>query len=96
METEKTCRHCGGEVSHFGALFCPHCNKALIELPPPAPPPPEEPRPPSWSEKTLEEHRPRARLAAAFASVTIYVLIVIVALDLRGVDRLRRLSRSLA
>jgi hypothetical protein len=83
MDTEKTCGHCGRKVSQFGALFCPHCNKALIELPPPGPPPPAEARPPSWSEKTLEENRPTARLAAVIASLTIYVLIVTVALDPR-------------
>jgi hypothetical protein len=80
---DKTCRHCGGQVSQSGAIFCPYCNKALIELPPPAPPPPEEPIPPSRSTATLEGSRPRARRVALVASVVIAFVIACVAFDPR-------------
>src|SRR5580704_9448439 len=80
---EKTCRHCGGEVTQFGAIFCPHCNKALLELPPPAPPPPAEVMPASWSEKKLEENRPQARLSGLGMSILNYITILVVTCDPR-------------
>ena len=78
---EKTCRHCGTQVTQFGAIFCPHCNKALLELPPPAPPPPAEVLPQSWSEKKLEENRPKARLVALGMSIMNYIVILSVVFD---------------
>ena len=80
---QKTCRHCGTEVLQQGALFCPSCNKSLIELPPPAPEPPapELPPRPSWNEQRLEENRPYALRVSLLSSTTFYAMLVSVNFD---------------
>jgi hypothetical protein len=73
----RTCRHCGGEVPEVGVLFCPFCNKVLIEsIPAPPPPPPEENRPARVNEKQFELDRLHAGLLAIGLSVAVFAVLI--------------------
>ena len=78
--------------SPAGRPFCPSCNKAPIELPPPAPEPPAEEQPirPSLSDQKLEENRPYALRVTLLSSTIFYAMLVSVNFDPKAEAKFER------